>query len=134
MHIREMMMGTALIVSLAACQTAKEAAMESGAKPITADQWKSMFMGNTATAIGTTGNTLFVYYGTKGAMELVSGDFKDSGRWTTEGGMVCAQWKTIRGGAKACHQVFKTGDTYKMFDADGSLVATIKEIKKGKQI
>ena len=45
----------------------------------------------------------------------------DTGQWWTQGDRFCFQWKTIRGGTKACRFVVLDGAILKWFHLDGIL-------------
>lgn len=126
-----------LAVLFAGCiKTDKERALANGAKPLTKQEAREQFTGNTAVGTITQyGLNYVVYYDADGRITgTLSGGVSDNARGTwriNDRGQVCNEWsKASWRNGPACNTYYKEGDAYKVFLDEGG-VASIGRIEKG---
>ncbi|MCP4330894.1 MAG: hypothetical protein GY791_21105 [Alphaproteobacteria bacterium] len=78
---------------------------------LTAVEIEAVLDGATAHGTGSRGAPYQVRYGDGGAMSLTTNSgFTDSGEWSLDGDLYCAQWQKVRDGDKGCWKVVQKDD------------------------
>ncbi len=116
-----------LIAVLGACATAEQQLMESGAKPLTDDELRSVFAAESRTAKwkGTQASGE-IRYEPDGTQYLTWSGGDDTGMYTIRDGKICGKWKTIRNGKERCSTVYrKAENVYDAFFSDGRYNVTV---------
>ena len=122
----------AVLLFLTACKTTEQSLKDAGHKPLTADQIKQVFVGNTFIGTsGRTGNAFEGVYEKNGTVRVVtSNGRKDSGTWrTTKDNTLCTKYTWLRGGTEVCRRYYKVGNEIQSVRLDGTPSSRFKVIK-----
>lgn len=113
-----------------------EAALEAGAKRLTADQIAERFVGKTVTFVSAAGNKRFlIHYGEDNdvAGKMVGGDWSDTGYYAVaDDDSICLSWKGSDKGRLRCMTVLVVDEVVKKYKANGSLSGRIVAFETGK--
>lgn len=120
-----------MIFVLVSCKTAEEALRESGHKPLSATEVKSLISGNTLIGETDKGFDYIAYYRPDGTAHLKSKKFDEKGKWRVDqADGYCSQWTSINDGKEQCRRIYKVSSGYQFIRPDGSDSSTFT-IEKG---
>ena len=109
-------LGLGLAVGLAIAMVASAGA-EADERVLTGAEIEALLDGATAYGKNRRGGRFQVNYGDDGAMTVsVSNGFRDSGEWSLDGDLYCAQWKKIRDGNKGCWKIIQKDSRNFLFE------------------
>jgi len=117
-------------------KTTKEEIVDSGAKPLTAEQATAQLTGNTVNGRMPKEATGFVYFlaedgKASGRQRSAGGEKLDAGSWRVgDKGELCIKWTQWGKGEERCEVVYAKGKRNVIFDDEGDVAAAFK-IAKG---
>ncbi len=74
---------------------------------LTGAEIKQLLIGATAYGTSSRGAPYQVRYAADGSMSLSMSGFSDSGQWSLDGDLYCAQWNKVRDGKHGCWKVIQ---------------------------
>jgi len=122
--------------SAAAGTTDLQAALDAGAKRLTADQIAERLVGKTVTFVSASGDKKFlIHYGEDNdvAGKMIGGNWSDTGYYAVaDDDSVCLSWKGSDKGRLRCMAVLVVDGVVKKYKADGSVMGRIVASERGK--
>lgn len=99
------------VLALSACSSLEKDLKESGAKPMTKGEIKTLYADKTVNGVSENGSNWVVYFDPSGEVRGRSnwsgGSDKDSGTWqATEDDMICIQFRKWQNGRLRCWQLY----------------------------
>jgi len=122
--------------SAAAGTTDLQAALDAGAKRLTADQIAERLVGKTVTFVSASGDKRFlIHYGEDNdvAGKMIGGNWSDTGYYAVaDDDSVCLSWKGSDKRRLRCMAVLVVDGVVKKYKADGSVMGRIVASEPGK--
>ncbi len=142
MNLKATLIGTLAFVMLAAssfgaaAETAKEKALNAGAKQLTADEIAERFVGMTGMWVSPSGDKkIQIYYGQNNDLyaKLVGGDWSGTGYYgVANNDSICISWKGKDKGRLRCLEVLIDDGVIKKFNVGGDLNGSYENFEEGK--
>jgi hypothetical protein len=117
-----------------AAETAKEKAMNAGAKQLTADEISDLIVGKTVTA-SSGGKKFFFHYSKDNVLsgKLIGGDWSDTGYYgITDDNRVCLSISKDKGRLRCLTLLRAPDGTLKKYNVGGDMTFELLEIQEGK--